>query len=216
MKRIVLLVATLMVWAWPSYAKDGPRKALCPVCAVRGEMEKEVVRAHAEHDGKAYYLCSKNCKKEFDADPLAYARPKLPRPLPDFSVEALDGDVVNQTLTKGKLVLLDFWATWCKPCVYMMSRLQVLYDAYAKKGLMVMGVSIDDGKDRVKKIEKFVDKIDVTYPVYSDARPTPAWHTFKVKAIPALFLIKDQEIVAQWLGNIDHADMESEIRKHLH
>ncbi|HCK09335.1 MAG TPA: AhpC/TSA family protein, partial [Candidatus Latescibacteria bacterium] len=47
---------------------------------------------------------------------------------------------------------LDFWATWCKPCVYMMSRLQVLYDAYAKKGLMVMGVSIDDGKDRVKNI----------------------------------------------------------------
>ena len=50
-----------------------PDKALCSVCALKGgETELEKVKAHSEHDGKAYYFCSENCKKEFDSDPVAY------------------------------------------------------------------------------------------------------------------------------------------------
>ena len=58
-----------------------------------------------------------------------------------------------------------------------------------------MGISIDEGKDRVKKIRKFLDKLGVSYPVFSDAAATPAWRTFGFKAIPAL--------------------VEKEIQKHL-
>ena len=96
-----------------------------------------------------------------------------------------------------------------------MPSLQKLHDAYADKGLAILGVSIDEGDDRIKKIEKFVKKVGVSYPIFSDARPTPAWHNFKVKAIPALFMIEDGQIVAQWLGNIDHAIIEKEIKKRL-
>lgn len=53
-------------------------------------------------------------------------------------------------------------------------------------------------------------------PIFSDTRPTPAWHTFKVKAIPALFLIdQDGQIVAEWLGVVDHQALASEIERHL-
>ena len=218
MYGIAHLLVALLVIPSSSRASEGgrPDKALCPVCAIRGEGEEERVKAHAKHDGKDYFFCSENCRKEFDQDPAAFIPPQLPRPAPLFSVETLEGESVNLGDYKDKLVVLDFWATWCKPCVDSMPGLQRLYDAYSEKGLVVLGVSIDEDKDRIKKVRKFVDKVGVSYPVFSDAGATPAWHTFKVKAIPALFLIdRDGQIVAQWLGGVDHQAVESEIQKHL-
>ena len=218
MYGVVLFLAVLLISPSSPRAKEngGPDKALCSVCAIRGETEEEKVKAQAGHDGKVYYFCSKNCKKEFDLDPAAYLPPQLPRPAPPLSIESLEGEPVNLGDYEDKLVVLDFWATWCKPCIEVMQDLQRLYDKYSENGLVVLGVSIDEGKDRIKKIRKFVDKVGVSYPIFSDARSTPAWHTFKVKAIPALFLIdRDRQIVAQWLGGVEHQAVESEIRKHL-
>ena len=62
---------------------------------------------------------------------------------------------------QGKVVLVDFWATWCEPCLEAMPRLQKLYSAYSAKGFDVWGVSIDEDKDRVEKIKKMVDKMDI-------------------------------------------------------
>ena len=86
----------------------------------------------------------------------------------------------------------------------------------AYKGVGMMGISIDEGKYQVKTIRKFVDKVGVSYPVFSDAAGTPAWHTFGIKAIPTLFLIdQDRQIVAQWQGSVDHKVVEKEIQKHI-
>ncbi len=189
-----------------------PDKALCVVCALKGETEPEKVKAHKEHDGKTYYFCSKNCKEEFDADPVAYLPPQLPRPAPGFVVETLDGSSASLKDFENKIVLLDFWATWCKPCLENMPCLQQLYNSYSDKGFVVLGISIDEGEDRVKKIKKFIDKAGISYPIFSDAKHTPAWHIFKVKAIPALFLIDgNKQVVAQWTGKIDHNQIKNEV-----
>ncbi|MBS10361.1 MAG: hypothetical protein CME19_02005 [Gemmatimonadetes bacterium] len=215
MNRIFCIIGTLVVLSVAAEAAP-PRKALCPVCACRGETELEKVEASTTHDGKAYHFCSKNCKKAFDKYPTTYLPPEFPRPVPRFSVETLEGESVDLENYAGKLVILDFWATWCKPCVDMMPSLEKVYESYADKGVVVMGISIDEGKDRVKKIRKFVDKVGVSYPVFSDAAGTPAWHTLGIKAIPALFLIdQGRQIVAQWQGNVDHKVVEKEIQKHL-
>ena len=194
-----------------------PDKALCSVCALKaGENGLEKVKAHSEHDGKAYYFCSKDCKVEFDSDPLAYLPPVFPRPAPAFVVEMLEGGDKGLGDLKDKVVLLDFWATWCKPCLETMPRLQQLYSAYFDKGVEVMGVSIDEDKDRLKKIRKMVEKMDITYPVFVDAKQTPAWHQFKVKAIPAMFLIdRDSQVVGQWVGKIDYEEVEEEVSNRL-
>jgi peroxiredoxin len=190
-----------------------PEKALCVVCALKsGESEFEKVNAHSDHEGKAYYFCSAGCKEEFDADPAGYLPPKLPRPAPAMVVETLAGESVTLQDYKGQWVLLDFWATWCKPCIKMMPKLQKLYEAYADTGLVVLGVSIDDDKARIKKIERFVKKVDVSYPIFSDAKEEPAWHMFNVKVLPAAFLIDPNgQIVAQWTGKIDHKQVEEEV-----
>ena len=194
-----------------------PAKALCSVCALKGgETEQEKVKAHSEHDGKAYYFCSENCKKEFDSDPVAYLPPVFPRPAPACVVEMLEGGDQALGDLQGKVVLVDFWATWCKPCLETMPRLQKLYSAYSDKGFDVLGVSIDEDKDRVEKIKKMVDKLDISYPILVDAKQTPAWHQFKVKAIPAMYLLDEgSQIVAQWVGKIDYDEVEKEILRRL-
>ena len=194
-----------------------PDKALCSVCALKGgETELEKVKAHSEHNGKAYYFCSKNCKKEFDSDPVAYLPPVFPRPAPASVVEMLEGGDKALGDLKGNVVLVDFWATWCEPCLETMPWLQELYSTHSAKGFDVMGVSIDEDKDRVKKIKKMVDKLDISYPIFVDAKETPAWYQFKVKAIPAMYLLDgESQIVAQWTGKIDYEEVEKEVLQRL-
>ena len=210
----------LIILASPSAllaAVQMPDKALCSVCALKGgETEWEKVKAHSQHDGSTYYFCSKDCKIEFDSDPLAYLPPVLPRPAPAFVVEMPEGKDRALADLRGKVVLVDFWATWCKPCLETMPRLQKLYSAYSARGFEVLGVSIDEDKDRVKKIKKMVTKMAISYPIFIDAKQTPAWYQFKVKAIPAMYLLDgESQIVAQWTGKIDYKEVEKEVLKRL-
>lgn len=210
----------LIALAGPSaIAADGriPDMALCSVCVLKGgETELEKVRTHSEYDGKAYYFCSKNCKKEFDSDPIAFLPPVFPRPAPSFVVETLEGADRALADLKGKVVLVDFWATWCEPCLETMPRLQKLHDANSGKGFDIWGVSIDEDRNRIRKIRKMVNRLGITYPILADSKPTPAWYRFRVKAIPTMYLLdREGQIVAQWSGKIDFEDVEKEVSRNL-
>jgi peroxiredoxin len=89
-----------------------------------------------------------------------------------------------------------------------MPALQKLHDQLAPKGFMVLGISIDEnGK---KKVEAFIAKYKIAYPILLDAEENPAWETYKVKVIPAMFLINQQgQIVKQWIGETDLKEVES-------
>lgn len=214
MHRFALVVVVLMLTAGGVAQDKQPDKALCSVCALRGETDPEKVKAATEYEGEPYYFCSENCKKQFDADPVAYLPPELPRPAPDFTVAALDGRPLSLQDFAGKVVLLDFWATWCKPCLETMPGLQQLYDAHHDQGLVILGVSIDEDEDRRKKVRKFIEKLGVSYPIALDTQNIPAWHTFKVKAIPAMFLIdRAGRIVQQWSGVIEHDEVETAVAR---
>ena len=215
--RTFLLLIVLASPAALTAETQIPDRALCSVCTLKsGETELEKVKAHSEYEGKAYYFCSENCKKEFDADPTAFLPPVFPRPAPACVVETLEGEDRALGDFKGKVVLVDFWATWCKPCLETMPRLQKLYNVYSDRGLDVLGVPIDGDKNRIKKIKKMVDKMNISYPIFIDAKQTPAWHQFKVKAIPTMYLLdRESQIVAQWVGKIDYEKVEKEVLRQL-
>ena len=195
-----------------SQTKQLPDKALCIVCALKGETEPEKVKAQTEYQGNTYHFCSENCKTEFDSDPVGYLPPQLPRPAPPFIIETLDGRDISLKDFADKVVLLDFWATWCKPCLKAMPKIQELYDSYSDKGFVVLGISIDEDEDRIKKINRITNKLNISYPIFWDAKITPAWHMLKVKAIPAMFLIdKKGQIVAQWTGKIEHEQVVDDV-----
>ena len=176
------------------------RKELCLVCAVKhGEAHEEAVKAVRTHEGKEYGFCSEPCAKAFAADPAAYVPPTLPRPAPEFSLKDLSGKPISNETLKGKVVLLDFWATWRAPCRKSMPELEALHRKYAARGLAVVGISIDEAGPAA--VKKFITRRKISYPIALDSETSPAWQTYRIKAIPAAYLIdREGRIVAQWTG----------------
>jgi thiol-disulfide isomerase/thioredoxin len=142
---VLLSCLLLALVARAGYAAE-PKKAICPVCAVHeGEAEPEAVKATSVYKGQTYGFCSVKCKTTFEEYPEAYLPPVLPRPVPAFTVQSLDGkEVPFASLATGKPVLVDFWATWCAPCISAMPELQKLHRQHAAKGFSVVGISIDE------------------------------------------------------------------------
>jgi peroxiredoxin/YHS domain-containing protein len=213
------LMATLLLvgglaCAGPAWA--AVKKAMCVVCQVKhGEVEEEPVKAVRTHQGTEYGFCSEDCAKAFDADPAAYVPQGFPRPAPIFAVKDLTGGSISNESLHGKVVLLDFWATWCAPCRKSMPELQALHHKYAARGFTVVGVSIDEGGPG--KVKKYVASKRITYPIAMDSDKDPAWDAFRVKAVPAAYLLDRQgRIVAQWTGSpADTRALESKLEELL-
>ncbi len=201
-------------------AEDSPsddvtmgEKAICHVCRVHeGETRQERVRATAEYQGQIYGFCSPACSERFLEDPESYLPPVLPRPAPAFTVLDLEGTEVEFESFRGKVVLLDFWATWCPPCVKDLPDLTRLHERYQEDGLVVLSVSIDEGDDAAAKVEAMVEERRAKHPVFLDATEASAWSSYRVKVVPTQYLIDAQgQIVGQWSGKIDLAVVEAEI-----
>lgn len=197
--------------------RTDPATALCPVCRVHeGETETEEVRATAEHAGETYGFCSEGCRETFLDAPEAYLPAVFPRPAPAWTALGLDGAEVASGTYDGKLVLLDFWATWCPPCIEDLPRLSALHDEYSDRGFAVVGLSIDEGDDAARKVERMMRRKKASHPVFLDRTATPAWAAYLVRTVPAQFLVDpDGQIVAQWLGRTDLDAVEEEIRERL-
>ena len=196
--------------------KAAATTGLCMVCQVKhGEAELEPVKATRTHDGKSYGFCSEKCAEDFAADPIAYLPPVFPRPAPGFALTDLAGDSVTLESLKGRVVLLDFWATWCAPCRKSMPELQALHARHQARGLTVLGVSIDEKSD--SKVRKYVKDKGFSYPIAIDSAKQPAWQAYRVKSIPAAWLIdRDGNIVAQWTGAAPPAaELEARVRELL-
>lgn len=93
-----------------------------------------------------------------------YAGCKVGDALPDLADKGLEGQLPETT--KNKVLLLDFWASWCQPCAESFPVLEELHKRYLDQGLVIVGVSTDDKK---ANMEKFLKKHPVTFPIVRDA-----------------------------------------------
>src|SRR5687767_1233203 len=123
--------------------KDLPAKAVCLMCV--GEGEEKPVRG-VMYKGKTYYFCNMKEIAAFKKDPEAHVPPILPRDMPEFKMPDMNGRVWNSESMIGKLVLIDYWATWCGPCKEMFPTLDRLYAKYKDKGFELLSVSVDQKK----------------------------------------------------------------------
>jgi thiol-disulfide isomerase/thioredoxin len=134
---------------------------------------------------------------------------KEPIAVPAFSVTTLDGRQISLADLKGKVVLVNFWATWCPPCRAEIPDLMLLQEHYKDK-LVVLGISEDDPP--VEDVKKFVANQKITYPV---AMSTPEVRKiFKgVVALPTTFVIDpDGKLQQKHVGQLNAANTEDETR----
>jgi cytochrome c biogenesis protein CcmG/thiol:disulfide interchange protein DsbE len=87
----------------------------------------------------------------------------LAGPAPDFTLEDISGKPLSLNEIKGKVVIVDFWATWCGPCVMSIPELVDLQDKYKAKGLVVVGISVDDDKVSKGELLAFKEKMRINY-----------------------------------------------------
>lgn len=135
------------------------------------------------------------------------------RAAPDFELHALDGHLVRLSDFRGRLVLVNFWATWCAPCRVEMPWLREFDGRYGLQGLTILGVSVDDGgRDR---IERFVRGLRVEYPILlSDGKVDLRYGG--VRFLPQTFFVgRDGRIIRRAYGIRTHEDFEAEIRSAL-
>lgn len=136
--------------------------------------------------------------------PTEYVPPKVPLYIgaeaPDFSFESLQGEEISLSQYRGKVVLLDFWASWCLPCVVAMPKMKSLYEAYHDEGLEIIGINLDLSREQALD---FVQHFELPWPQYWDGKgyDSELAVLFRVKAIPMLYLIDQQGIIrGKWLG----------------
>jgi peroxiredoxin len=116
------------------------------------------------------------------------------KPFPAINVTDLNGKPFTLESLKGKAVLIDFWATWCGPCIAELPHVQAAYEKYREKGFEILGVSLD--RDRAK-LDEFLTKNKLPWTHYFDEEGALA-QEFGINAIPATFLVdKEGKIVAK-------------------
>lgn len=128
---------------------------------------------------------------------------------PDFHLEALDGDTMSLSHLKGRTVLVNFWATWCNWCKYELPALQAAYEKYQNKGLVVVGVDVEEPRPLV---EAYVQRYGLLFPVVLDIEGTTA-EAYRVRGLPMTYFINpDGVIVHVQRGAMREDELELYVR----
>jgi len=131
---------------------------------------------------------------------------------PEFARKALSGQRIDLKDYRGRVVLLNFWATWCVPCQAELPKFEAWQKQYGTERLQVIGVSMDDGEAPVRRT---VRRLHLDFPVVmGNARLGNAYG--RVLGLPVTFLIdRDGRVVAKIKGEIDMDSFESQVKELL-
>ena len=128
---------------------------------------------------------------DFGAEPVVGTAPA-------FTLQDLAGKERVLSQWRGKLIMLNFWATWCGPCRTEMPGMERLWQRYRDKGLVVIAVSVDEEMER--RVAKFVEILKLSYPIVLDAEGVVS-DRYQVSALPHSFLINgDGQLIAKVVG----------------
>ncbi|SHG39760.1 Peroxiredoxin [Fodinibius roseus] len=135
-------------------------------------------------------------------------------PATDFEVSLLSGEPFRLSDQKGKVVLINIWATWCPPCREETPDLVDLYEKYKDEGYVTLGVSIDEQGESV--VRPFIEEYDVTYPMYIDTDGTVMEKYGPTMGIPTTYIIGRQGNLRYFaVGALTNKELEPRIKELL-
>jgi peroxiredoxin len=131
----------------------------------------------------------------------------------NFLLRDIDNRKWTFSSTKGKVVLVDFWATWCGPCKVEIPEFVEMYGKYRERGLEVVGVSMDT---EIDKIKSFAAEYKMSYPILIGAGAEGVLRAWDVSGLPTTFIVgRDGTVCRKFLGQASREDVEETIKKLL-
>lgn len=115
--------------------------------------------------------------------------------LPDLSFKSINGETIRLHNLKGKVVLIEFWATWCEACREAIPDLLEIYKNNRDKGFELIAVSVDEGGDYIARIKDFIKEHDISYTVAVDG--VSLSRRFGVYTIPSVFIINREGVLVK-------------------
>ena len=138
-------------------------------------------------------------------------RPEEGHLAPDFALKTLNGKMIRLSDFRGKkVVLINFWATWCPPCRSEMPTMQQIYTEYKGKGFEILAINIE--RDSKEEILEFMKELRLTFPVLLDS-DMKVTRTYRLIGLPVSMLIDRRGIIrSKEIGYHDWTDKESRKR----
>jgi thiol-disulfide isomerase/thioredoxin len=202
---------------------NGMKKLLIFVVAALASLSVLLTALSAERSGHLFAMnrilpahsashaaaAKQDDSKDASDDSMVIRFARNPTPMPPFLVNDIDGNIVSTASWRGKVVLLNFWATWCPPCRDEIPEMVELQSRY-KDRLQVVGVSMDDSPP--EEVREFARQIGITYPVVMGSRAIEAEYG-GVPALPTSFVIgPDGGVVQKHVGLYPIDVYETEVR----
>ncbi len=146
--------------------------------------------------------------KDYSLNPPEKKQVNKKRPAPDFALPGLDGKMTGLKGYRGRVVLLNIWATWCPTCVEEMPSMEKLYEQLKGEDFEVLTVSIDESG--AKDVVPFMKKHKLTFPVLLDPGGKTAQRLYRITGVPESFIIgKEGNIEKVIIGPTDWATPEA-------
>jgi peroxiredoxin len=115
----------------------------------------------------------------------------------DFTLQSLDGESVTLSDLEGKVILINFWATWCHPCIIEMPSMEKIYRKYKDRGFTILAIDI---MEKPETVRKFVKEKNLTFPILLDTKGDVKGK-YRVSGIPNSYLVnKNGKLVGRFIG----------------
>jgi peroxiredoxin len=144
----------------------------------------------------AFFLSS--CTKRED-EGIKFESPEINTLAPDFTLSDINGKQVTLSAYRGRIVLIEFWVTWCPPCRDSIAELAPVYEKYKDKGFAILAISMDKGQDVEERLTAFAKEYSMSYPVLLGDKNIA--FNYGVNGLPTSFLLnKEGKIEDYYIG----------------
>ncbi len=137
-----------------------------------------------------------------------------PEPVPDLTLETLEGETIDLAQREGEVLLINFWATWCAPCRKEIPDLISLQSDLGPEGLTVIGVALD--RNGAEAVEPFLEKYEVNYPIVIDADRTVESELGPTYGLPTTLIVNPEgQITHRVVGIFPVEEMQPNLEEML-